>query len=593
MLWPAWLTVGVLMTTLLVMTLELLAPEVAMLTAVTLLMVVGVLPPEEALRSFGSIAVLTVGALLVVAAGVRRTGLLHTIADRLFGQGHTREPLLRMMLPAGFLSAFLNNTPIVAMFTPAVLDWCKRNNLAPSRVLMPLSFGTILGGMCTLIGTSSSLVVDGLMREQGMAGLSMFELSPVGVPVAICGVGIVFFLARHVLPDRRDPMTELGTGSREYLVEMIVADHSPLVNRTIESAGLRHLPGLFLMNIERDGHFMGPVAPEQFLLAGDRLVFTGVASTVVDLQRFKGLSPAPEAHYDPTAGERQHRLFEVVLSARSPLVGSTIREAGFRSRYDAAVLAAHRAGSRVTEKLGDIVLHQGDTLMIEAPKDFDRLWENSADFALVSRMRAEPPPQSRKAPVAIAILLALVVLATFGVLPMVIAAFAAAGAMIFAGILTPTQATRSTNLPVLLTIAAAIGLGRALDRSGAADAVATEILGLGSSFGPLGILAAVYLCASLLATLVGNVAAVAIVFPVAVAAASQAGLDPRPFMIAIAIAAPASFITPTGYVSNLIVYGPGGYKFSDFSRLGLPLQVMVLVMALAIIPVIWPLVPLD
>ncbi|MEE8408826.1 MAG: SLC13 family permease, partial [Myxococcota bacterium] len=325
MTFAAGLSLGITLLTIVCMVLEVAAPEVLLLGAVTVLMAFGVVTPAEAVGGFGSVAVLTIVALLIVAAGVRRTGVLTYAADALFGQGQSREPLLRVMLPAGALSAFLNNTPIVAIFVPAVLDWCKRNNRAPSRMLMPLSFATIIGGLCTLIGTSTTLVIDGLMQEHGMRGLGMFEIAWVGFPVAVSGILLIWILAPRLLPDRRDPVAALGEGQREFLVEMLVDSDSPLAGRNIAEVGLRNLPGLFLMNIERSERFIGPVSPEEVLSPGDRLVFTGIASTVLDLRRFPGLSPAPEAHYDPTAMERRNRLFEVVISANSPLAGSSLK----------------------------------------------------------------------------------------------------------------------------------------------------------------------------------------------------------------------------------------------------------------------------
>lgn len=591
MTFPAGLSLGVTLLAIVCLIFEVAAPEVLLLGAVTVLMVFGVVTPAEAVGGFGSVAVLTIAALLIVAAGVRRTGVLTYAADALFGRDKSREPLLRVMLPAGALSAFLNNTPIVAMFTPAVLDWCKRNDRAPSRVLMPLSFATIVGGLCTLIGTSTTLVIDGLMKEQGMRGLGMFEIGWVGLPVAIAGILLIWILAPRVLPDRRDPVAALGEGQREYLVEMLVDSNSPLVGRDIAEAGLRNLPGLFLMNIERSEHFIGPVSPKEVLAAGDRLVFAGIASTVVDLRRFPGLSPAPEAHFDPTAVERRNRLFEVVISASSPLVGSSIKDIGFRSRYDAAVIAVHRAGERLPTKLGDVVLEPGDTLMIEAAKGFDRRWVDYRDFALISRVRTEPPPTPLKAPAALAIVAILVLVVTLEWVPMLVAAFAGVGAMLLFRVLTIREARRAIDLPILMVIAGAMGLGRALDQSGAADIAAGFIAEAGSFFGPIGILVAIYLCANLVNGFITNVATAAILFPVVVRAAEAASLDPRPFAITLAVAATANFLTPTGYQTNLMIYGPGGYRFSDFSRLGAPLAILVMILTIGIVPLVWPLVP--
>ena len=569
--------------------LELVAAEVVVWIGVTLLMAVGILPAAAGVAPLGSVAVATVAALLVTAAGVRRTGVIDVLANRVLGRNHNREPLFRVMLPSAILSPFLNNTPIVAMFVPAILGWCKRQNLAPSRMLMPLSFATILGGLCTLIGTSTTLVVNGMMVDCGMGALGMFEIGRVGVPAALLGLLLMWLLAGRVLPDRRDPVTEMGEGTRRYIVEMLVQGASELVGLTIAEAGLRNLPGLFLMSIERDGRFTGPVGPDVVLQARDRLVFAGVAATVVDLRRYAGLTPAPEAHYDPLAAERRSSLYEVVVSASSPLLGTTIKDAGFRSRYDAVVIAVHRAGGRVETKIGEVDLRAGDTLMLEAPPEFHGRWSNSLDFSLVSHVRAEPPPKPHKAGAAIAIVAALVLAVALEWLPMLLAAMLGAAAMLLLRVLTPAEARRAIDLPVLVLLAGALGLGKALEVSGAATAVAAYLVAFGSAWGPTATLAAAYLCAALLTEFVTNVAAAAIVFPIAVAAAAQGGLDPRPFAIAVALASSASFSTPTGYQTNLMVYGPGGYRYSDFVRLGLPLQGLVFLVAMVVIPVGWPL----
>ncbi len=565
--------------------------EVIFASATAVLMATGVLTPKEALGGFGSVAVITIAELLVLAAAVRRTGILHVLADRLFGRGVVRAPLLRLVLPAGAVSAFMNNTPVVAMFVPVVIDWCKRHNLAPSRMLMPLAFAATLGGMTTLIGTSATLVVDGMMREAGLAPMGLFEIGKVGLPLAVFGALLIWLLAGKLLPDRRDPVGDLSAERRQYFVEMLVQRNSPLVGKSIAEAGLRNLPGLFLMSVQREGSFLGPVGPELELAGEDRLVFTGVASTVVDLRRFVGLAPAPENHYDPTASDRRNRLFEVVISSSSPLVGTTAKDIGFRRRYDAAVIALHRSGQRLPMKIGEVPLRAGDTLMIEAPEDFDRRWQDSVDFALISRVRGEPPPKARHARRAVAILFAVLVAVGTGWLPMVTAAALGVVGMLVGRVLTPREARKAIDLPVLIVIASAMALGRALEKSGVASVLAEQLVYLGKQFGPVGVLGSTMVAAILLTELLTNAAAAALVFPVAIAAAQNAGCDPRPFAFAVAIGVSASFLTPIGYQTNMMIFGPGGYRFFDFWRLGLPLVAGVVAISLVVIPHVWPLLP--
>lgn len=585
----AWITLAVTVLAIVAMVGQWLAPEVALLVAVTLLMVVGIVTPTEALGAFGSDALLSVAALFVVAAGVRRTGILTSVADSLFGRAERKEPLLRVMLPAAGISAFLNNTPIVAMFTPAVLDWCKRHGVAPSRLLMPMCYAVTLGGVCTLVGTSSTLVVDGLMREQGLRGMGMFEIAPLGVAVALGGIAVMWACSRFLLADRRDPVAVMDADRRQYIVEMLVDQTSPLAGRSIAEAGLRQLPGLFLMNIERQGTFIGPVGPNELLAAADRLVFTGVAATIADLRRFVGLSPAPEAHYDPTAAARRNRLYEVVISAASPIVGFTIKDASFRRRYDAAVIAVHRAGERLPMKLGEIELRPGDTLMIEAAQGFYDAWVDSMDFALISRVRGEPPPEPHKTTRSVLIVAGMVLVVALNWFPMVVAAFVAAGLLVATRVLTPREASRSVDLPVLAVIAGSIGLGHALEKTGVAKAIADGLIAATGGLGPVGLLCATFLCTLLVTQFITNSAAAGLMYPIVMATATRAHLEPRTFALVLALAASSSFLTPIGYQTNLMIYGPGGYRFADFARLGLPVSVAVLAIALVVAPALWPL----
>ena len=570
---------------------ELSTPDVVFMAAVTLLMLAGVLTPGEAAAGFGSTTVLIIAALFVLGEGIRRTGVLMYVADLLLGRKGRRVSLLRLMAPVAALSAFLNNTLIVAMIAPAVIDWCKRNDVAPSRLLMPLSFATILGGVCTLIGTSTNLVIDGFMADRGMAHLRMFELTWVGLPLAIAGILVMALLSGRLLPERRDPVTALGQEKREFIVEMLIEPQSRLVGRTLAAAGLRNLPGLYIIKLERDGAFLGPVSPRERLREGDRLIFAGVAASVVELRRFPGLSPAPEAHYDPVAADRRDHLYEAVVSYSSPLVGTTIKDLGFRSRYDAAVIAVHRAGRRIDQKIGEIELRAGDTLMIEADGDFAERWTNSGDFALVSRASAEPRPKLSKAPHAVAIIAAMVVSVAAGWLAILPAALAAIGLMLATRVLTPTEARRSVRLAILVTIAGALAVGHALEQTGAAARLAAQVVDLAGGLGPRGLLAIATLLAVGLSAVITNVAAAAIIFPVLADAAVLAGYDPRPFAIAVAVGCSASFLTPFGYQTNLMIYGPGGYRFTDFMRLGAPLTVIVVAGVVTLVPLVWPLIP--
>ena len=572
-------------------------PDAVLVSGLAALMVVpvpgesgwrlGVLEPGEALLGFSNTGLATVGVLFVVVTGLRETGGVDWIASRVLGRpAGLRRALLRIIVPVVPMSAFLNNTPVVAMLIPAVSDWCKRLGLRPSKLMIPLSFAAILGGTCSLIGTSTNLVVAGLVvSETDLPPLRMFDIAWVGVPAAILGGAFLLLIAPRLLPDRGSAASTLAD-PREYTLEMIVPDGSPLSGRTVEQAGLRNLPGCFLVEIERGSEILPAVGPGQVLRSGDRLLFAGVVESIRDLQNLRGLAPATDQVFKLDSPRYRRRLFEAVLSGTSPMRGKTIRQARFRSMYDAAVVAVARNGERVRGKIGDIILRQGDTLLIEADPGFIRRQRNSRSFLLVSALEDSTPRRHAKAPVALAILAGMVVLATSGVVSMLEAALVAAAALIATRCCTVGEARRGVDWSVLLVIGAALGLGRAMDQTGASAAIAEGVVGLAGS-NPIFALIAIYLVTALLTEFITNNAAVALTFPIALATSQALDVNFFPFVIAIMMAGSASFATPLGYQTNLMVYGPGGYRFGDFARIGIPMALLVAAVTLTLAPIVW------
>lgn len=593
MSFEAGFTIAVVALAILAIVREVYSPDVLLFGALVLFMATGIIEPELALASFGNPAVATVGALFVVAAGMRATGALEGAERAVLGGPSSRSlseaallrrALARLTTSTAAMSAFISNTPIVAMAVPAVSGWADRNRLSPSKFLIPLSYASILGGVCTLIGTSTNLVSDGLLRAHDLPGLGFFELTALGVPCAVVGILYLIRVSPARLADRV-PIRTVGEDVRRYVVEMKLSDPSPLIGRTIEEAGLRHLPGLFLFRVERATGIISPVGPEVRLLAGDRLTFAGVVETIVDLRNFKGLTPTAA---DRPAEAARWELHEAVVSPGSPLVGSSIRDENFRGRYNAAVIAVHRHGERIEGRIGDIVLRPGDTLLLEAASGFTKAYRNSSDFYLVSRVGDSQRPQYDLAFRAVAILLAMVLLAAFDVAPIAVAALGAGIAMVAFGCLDLGEARRSVDWSVLLTIGSALGIAAALEASGAAGVLARGVVATGSALGAPGVLAATLLGTMLLTELVSNTAAAAIMFPVALSAAGALAVDPRPLVVAVTVAASFSLSTPIGYQTNLIVYGPGGYRFTDFARVGMPLQLILAAVCLVLIPILWP-----
>ncbi len=586
MTWEGYATVSVVVAVLTTLVTTRIGPDLVVLGGLTLLLVLGIINTEEALSGFSNSALVSIGALFVVTAGLRETGVARVIGSALLGRPRSLlEAQARVTLPTATISAFINNTPVVAMLMPVVNDWAKRNGLSPSQFLIPLSFAGILGGLCTLIGTSTNLVIDGLLRNRvGHEGLGLFDIIWVGLPCALAGLLYLLFIGPRLLPQRTAAVGEQND-PRQYSVEMIVEPRSPLVGQTIEQAQLRHLPGLFLIEIEREGHIILAVGPQERLKSNDRLVFVGITESVVDLQRIRGLRPATDQVFKLDS-QRSHRcLIEAVVSDTCSLVGRSIREGKFRTVYNAAIIAVARNGERLRQKVGDIVLRGGDTLLLEAHPWFFDQHRNSRDFYLVSRLDDSTPPRHKQLGIALAILVALVLTTAVGLFDLATAALFAAMLMVLTGCCSGTEARRSINWQVLIVIGASFGIGKAMQVSKAADALAGLLLALDSH--PYIALAAVIVITMVLTELISNNAAAVLIFPIAVAVAEALEVKFLPFAIAVMIAASSGFATPIGYQTNLMVYGPGGYVFTDFLRIGLPLKLIVGGIALVLIPMIW------
>ena len=586
----AWITVAVVGLLFAGLVKNLAPPDLLFLGATAFLAAVGIITPTEAFAGFSNTGMLTVAVLFVVAAGLRDTGVLDYIGHHVLGRTKTTTGVLgRLAVVVLPMSAFLNNTPIVAMFMPVVMDWGRRQQVSPSKLLIPLSFLAILGGTCTLIGTSTNLVVNGLMIEHGLPGMHLFEIGMAGLPYAIVGIAYLFLVGRRLLPDRKELLEQLGDSRREYLTEMLVQPGCRLVGETVERAGLRQLPGLFLIEIDRGGRILAPVSPDDIIDENDRLVFTGIVSSIIDLERIPGLLPIADPDYEVSPKQqRRRRLCEAVVSENSPLIGKTIRDADFRATYGAAVVAAHRGGRRVEKKIGDITLRPGDTLLLQVQPHFLRAYRNDIAFHLISDVAEWRPLRRDRAWIALLLFGVLIALMTTGLMPTVVAATLVAVLMVAVGCISAGDARRSVEWQVLVTIAASFGVGTALQNSGAATAVATTLVNLTTSFGPIAALAVIYLLGSIMTEMITNNAAAVLMFPFCLETARLYDVDSRPFLIALILSASASFMTPIGYQTNMMVYGPGGYRFTDFLRIGGPLNLLLWIVAVVLIPFIWP-----
>jgi di/tricarboxylate transporter len=576
-----WIAISAVVVMLGVMVFNVVGPDLVMVATITALLVFGVLEPEEAFSGLANPAIVTIGALLVVAAGVRETGVLEWIGRYTLGRPlNVAGAQMRLMWPVASLSAFLNNTPVVAMFIPLVSDWARRHRISPSMLLLPLSYAAILGGTCSLIGTSTNLVIAAMAhtRDPNLK-IGMFDITVIGLPCLFVGVLFVVLASKRLLKDRTAP-AEGFAAAREYTVAMRVEKGSPVVGRTIEDAGLRHLQNLYLFEIERHGEVLPAVPPSTVLLAEDQLRFTGMLDDLVDLIKLR-IVPSTDQREKITR-HPERRLIEAVVAAHSPLVGKTVKESRFRTTYDAAIIAVHREGARVSAKVGDIVLEPGDVLLLESHPNFVAAERRNATFALVSEVEGSSQPRYDKAGIAAVIMVAMVASNTAGLVDLMTAALLAAGAMILTRCITGSEARRSVELSLLIAVACAFGVSIALEKTGVADLIATTVIGGAMPFGPVTVLAAIYLVTAILSGIVTNAAAAAIMFPIAARAAAEVHIGLLPMSLLVMMGASSAFSTPIGYQTNLMVYGPGGYKYSDFLRLGLPLQLIVGVASIAI-----------
>ncbi|UZJ44106.1 SLC13 family permease [Marinimicrobium sp. C6131] len=564
-----------------------IGPHLVMTGVMVILLVSGVLTPSEAFSGFSNSGLITVAAMFVVATGIHASGGIELIVHYLLGEPKSvRRAQIRVALPVALFSGFLNNTPVVATMIPALRAWAKRIDVPVSKLMIPLSYSAILGGTLTLVGTSTNLVVNGQYQSMtGEAGFSLFSITAVALPVAIIGLVFIIVFFPRWLPDRREK--EIFGNLREFTLEVAVAADGPLVGKTVVQAGLRNLKRIYLVEIERAGAIVPAVGSEEPLQAGDRLIFAGNTEAISDLLRIKGIVASTNG--EPTLG-REHserRLVEAVISPHSNCINQTIRDSQFRERYGAVVLAVARNGERVPGNLGTIKLKPGDTLLLEARPAFVSRQQYNKDFLLINDLQTEAPRHQR-AYLAWGILLAVVLVSATGLLPILHAGLLGAAAMLITGCCSAPQAQKSLDITVLLTIAASFALGVALDKTGVARLLGETLVSLSGGH-PWLILLMVYISVSLLTESITNNAAAIIMLPVVLEITEKASLNPEPYIFALMIAASASFATPLGYQTNLMVYGPGGYRFTDFLKVGAPMNAVIGISTIVVLILGWPL----
>lgn len=567
------ITLLVLIAIFAVLVKDYVSPAIAFLGGLAVLVATNVITTEQAFAGFSNDTLITIASLFVMARSIEKTIDVEKLTNKLFGSsGNIKKSLARMVVPVGVSSAFVNNTPIVAMLINPVTLWAKKHKLPSSKFLIPLSYATILGGTLTLIGTSTNLVVSGLLSQNGLPAFSFFELTRYSLPVVVLGMVTIVLLSKWLIPERRLADLSANDIEKQFTVEM--SPNENLVGKTVSSAKLRNLRDVFLAEIIRaNGDTLAPIAPHTVIKQGDILRFSGNAESLAKLTEHEDLTPneTKKPHQD----FKDRTFVEVVIGHNKSIVGKTLVSVGFRARYQASVLAIFRAGEKLKGSLGNISLKPGDSLLIVSDSGFVERWNNHSDFLYLRQLSKSASDKKTSQLLLVSLGLLFVLLALGAPLP--IAAMAGALASVVLGVNTLNQARNAIDFDLLIMIGAAIGVAKAVEVSGLAQSVSSTIVGSFDGLGQIGLLFGIILATVVLTELVTNAAAALMIFPIALTIANQAQIDPRAFAVAIAITASLSFISPLGYQTNTMVYSAGGYKFKDFFKLGSVLTIITVI----------------
>lgn len=594
-----YIVLAVVLITIVALAKELMRPGLIFFSAAALLMATGIISDKDMLAGFSNKGMITIGILFIVSEGIRQSGILNRLAQTYLPRKRRKMVSLipQIMLPVSVLSAFLNNTPVVIIFAPIIKKWSENLNLSSKKFLIPLSYATIFGGMCTLIGTSTNLVVHGLIIENGYEGFSMFELAKVGGFVAILGTIYMTVFSNKFLPGEKIFFNSKSSAEyKDYHYDIIIPGNSNLVGLEIKNGRAKELKGLIIQCINREGNIIETRKGIFKLLPNDKLLVAGKSDRLNyilanDNLKLSGIDLIKDVPKDKL------KQYEAVIAPRFPAVGKTIHEFNFYDHYQAVVLAIHRNGERITTNMDKLKLKPGDNLVLLTTEKFIENWGESKIFYLTSYIRDYRSTGTFwKKWIAFIILLVMIVGTTIGKFlttpgginfDMFYFASIAAIMLVWLKIMPHQKYTKAISWDVLITIACAFAISKAMQSSGAAEAIARTTINFSKSFGPVGVLAALFLLTAVFTEIITNNAAAALVFPIALAASQQLGVDPKPFFVTIAIAASASFSTPVGYQTNLIVQAIGNYKFRDYLRIGLPLNILAFILSMLLIPYFW------
>ena len=587
----AWITVLVIVVMFAVLLFTKIPAEVVFLAAIAVLYLTGVLDVGEALAGFSNSSVVTIGVLFVVIAGLVHTGVLQWIVQHLLGTPKTeKKAVVRLMLPVAFLSSVLSNTSVVALFVNVVKMWAKKLGISPSRLLIPLSYASCFGGICTLIGTPPNLIISGMYANETGQAMNIFTTT---LPGLFClAVGIISVLAmRRLLPERKSPEDNFAN-TGDYTIEMLVPSDNTAIGMTFGEAGLSHVNGGQLLEVVRfDKEIISPVPDDEYVMGGDHLVYVGQVDELIQLRNTHGLVNANHNVFSLDEVDRRRKLYTAHVVFGSPFVGHCWNEAPIKGRDVLTLVAVSRHGERIEDVPGNVVLRVGDTVLIEcSPRQ--SVIDGEMAKALCFDENEAVPNIGRGTIVSSLIMVALMVLSACGIMTLLQSAFLAALAMVAFRCCTPTQAFKSIDWSILMVFAGSVVLGTAISKTGVAELLATSVLNL---CGPHPLLVMIALCfvGTFVTEFISNTAAAAMLFPIVYHAALSLGCNPFPFLISLMLAVSSSFATPIGSPTHMLVYGPGGYRFIDFMRIGFWMNIIILIANIFIVNLIWPISPLH
>ena len=590
MTWEIAFVLGLTVCAVVLFVTEKFSTDIVAILVMIVLLVFRVLTPAEGLAGFANTATVTVGAMFVLSAGMFRSGAVNFVGKALgrLARHSSRLMLFVLMVGVGVLSSFLNNTAAVAILIPVVIVVARRAKTSPSKLLMPLSFASMFGGMCTVLGTSTNILASSIAEQAGLGAFSMFEFTKLGIIFFAVGVAYMMTLGRRLVPDHRgqgDLTTSFGLG--DYLTDLVLQTESKSVGHPLASAPLVKELNIDVLQILRGEDTLRPT-PETILREGDVLRIQGDLRTINELKGRAGVTFGMSMKWqDEHLQSTDTRLVEAVVGPSSPLAGKSLTESRLRENYGASVLAIRQHGTLRQGQFENITLMPGDALLIDVPNDQIEHLTQQRVFLVVSRAGI-PRFDWRKASKAVAIVVAVVVVAATGLLPIVAAAATGALMMVLSGCVSTEEAYGAIEWNVLFLLAGMLSLGAAMEKTGASTMLANGMIDSVGGFGPLALLAAFFGATMLLTEVMSNNATVALLLPIAITTAQAIDVDPRAFMFAVVFAASSSFMTPVGYQTNTMIYGPGQYRFKDFARVGAPLNLIFWALGTLLIPWFWP-----